>query len=75
MSKKEISYSEAISEIETILSQLEKGELDVDKLADKVKRVSELIRICRNKIHLTEKSVNEILQDDNKENPDGEPEN
>ncbi len=61
MTKKEITYKQAVTEIETILDQLEKGELDVDQLAEKVKRVSELIKFCRKKIHATEESVNEIL--------------
>ncbi len=61
MTKEDLTYKQAVTEIETILNQLEKGELDVDQLAEKVKRVSELIQLCRNKIHATEKSVNEIL--------------
>ena len=41
MAKKNLSYSEAITEIEEILNQLEEGDMDVDLLAEKVKRSRE----------------------------------
>ena len=47
MTKTNISYSEAISEIEKILAQIEKEELDVDELTNKVKRVAALLKICK----------------------------
>ncbi len=37
MSKKEFSFSEAVTEIEDILKKIENGELDVDKLAARSK--------------------------------------
>jgi exodeoxyribonuclease VII small subunit len=63
MAKKNISYSEAMAEIETIIAQIEDGELDVDILSDKVKRVTELIKLCKQKLHKTEEEVNKILED------------
>ena len=61
MSQKKISYKEAISEIEEILQKIENQELDVDELSDKVKRVYYLIKICKDKLHSTEKEVEKIL--------------
>jgi len=63
MSKKNISYSEAIAEIEGIVEKIENNQLDVDKLAENVKRVSELIKICRAKLKSTEDEVEKILKD------------
>ena len=63
MTKKEISYAEAIAEIEDILGKIENEELDVDELARKVKRVSTLIGICREKLHTTEAEVEKILKE------------
>jgi exodeoxyribonuclease VII small subunit len=63
MTKKTISYSEAIKEIETILRQIEQDELDVDDLSEKVKRVSVLIKLCKEKLHQTEAEVEKILKD------------
>ena len=61
MAQKKISYKEAISEIEEILQKIENQELDVDELSDKVKRVYYLIKICKDKLHSTEKEVEKIL--------------
>ena len=64
MTKEKISYAEAVSEIESILQRIEEDKLDVDELADKVSRVTDLLRICRDKLHLTEKKIGKILDED-----------
>ncbi len=61
--KKEISYSEALSEMESILNKIENEELDVDELSSTLKRVSYLMKICRQKLHKTESEVEKILND------------
>ncbi|HDJ33346.1 MAG TPA: exodeoxyribonuclease VII small subunit [Bacteroidetes bacterium] len=61
--RKETSYSEAIGEIEEILTQIENEELDVDELSLKVKRVASLIRLCRDKLGKTEAEVEKILKE------------
>ena len=66
MTKQKLSYSEAVAEIEAILGQIEEGKLDVDELAEKVSRVTELLKVCRDKLYLTEKQIGEILEEDNK---------
>jgi len=63
MTKKKIGYVEAITEIEDILSKIEGNELDVDELSDKVKRVSVLLKICKEKLHTTETEVENILKE------------
>jgi len=65
--KKTVSYKEAINEIEEILRQLENNELDVDELSEKVKRVSSLVSLCKEKLHNTEVEIDKILKEmDNK---------
>ncbi|PXX99077.1 exodeoxyribonuclease VII small subunit [Marinifilum breve] len=63
MAKKKISYSEAIAEIEETIMLIENEELDVDDLSAKVKRVSELLVICKAKLNSTEKEVEKILKE------------
>jgi exodeoxyribonuclease VII small subunit len=63
MTKKQISYSEAIAAIDEILQQIETGELDVDELAEKVKHASELLKICKSKLFSTEKEVEKVLKE------------
>lgn len=60
---KEIKYTEAYQELETIVADIENGEISVDELSEKVKRAAELIKICKEKLTSTEKDVNTILKD------------
>ena len=61
--KKSVSYKDAITEIEDILRQLENNELDVDELSEKVKRVSQLVTLCKDKLHNTEQEIDKILKE------------
>jgi len=63
MTTKKVTYSEAISEIEEIIEKIENEELDVDELAEKVKRVSALLKICREKLQSTSEQVEQILKE------------
>ena len=63
MTKKNLSYTEAVANIEEILQQIETGELDVDELAEKVKQASELLKLCKGKLFQTEKELEQILKD------------
>lgn len=60
--EKKVSYSEALAEIEKILEGFNDPKLDIDTLADKVKRASELITLCKNKLHKAEKDIEKILE-------------
>ncbi len=63
METKEVTYKEAMTEMEQILEKIEKEELDVDELAEKVKRVSELLKICKDKLLKTNEQVEQILKE------------
>jgi exodeoxyribonuclease VII small subunit len=59
--EKQVSYSEAINELELIVTEIEQGEITIDTLSEKVKRAAELIKICKTKLSSTEDDVNKIL--------------
>ena len=59
----EPGYAEAMAELETILAELEDDTIDVDRLADRVRRASTLIRLCRERIVRTRAEVSEIVAD------------
>lgn len=63
MGKKSIKYKDAINEIESILNKIDQDELDIDELSEQVKRVSQLIKLCKEKLHKTEEEVENILKD------------
>lgn len=60
---KEIKYTEAFDELQKIVVDIEDGEISVDELSIKVKRASELIIICKEKLSSTEEDVNLILKE------------
>ena len=62
MDKKELSYSEALGELEEILRTIEGGSSDIDTLAAKVTRATELIKLCRERLVKVEGEVKEILE-------------
>jgi len=64
MTKEKISYSDAVREIESILQKIEEGKLDVDELAEKVSRVTDLLKICRDKLYRTESQLGKILEEE-----------
>lgn len=45
-----IGYAEALSELEGILADLESADVDVDVLAARVQRATQLIGFCRERI-------------------------
>jgi exodeoxyribonuclease VII small subunit len=57
------SYTEAIVELEQIVEEIENEDISVDDLSEKVKRASELIRLCKAKLTKTEQEVNEVLKE------------
>jgi exodeoxyribonuclease VII small subunit len=58
-----LGYAEAMAELEDILGELERDDLDVDLLADHVKRASELIALCRTRIARAQSDVDRIVVD------------
>jgi exodeoxyribonuclease VII small subunit len=59
----DLGYAEAMTELEGILDELEGDHLDVDVLAERVRRASELIKLCRTRIARAQEDVNRIVTD------------
>jgi len=57
------NYTLAFEELQEIVSEIEKGEITVDELSEKVKRAALLIKICKEKLTTTEEDVNKILKE------------
>lgn len=58
----EFNYKASIEEIERILAKFRAEQLDVDTLAAEVKRATELIAACRERLKRVEGEVNQILE-------------
>lgn len=57
----EIGYAVALEELEAILAELEESDVDVDVLADRVARASELIRVCRDRIGNAKLQIEKVV--------------
>lgn len=56
-------YAAAMAELETILAELERDDLDVDALGRKVARAAELIGWARSRIVAARAEVDQIVAD------------
>lgn len=63
MAKKGKSYSESIQELESILDRIESGDLEVDVLTAEIKRASELIKFCKDKLYKTDEEIKKIFDE------------
>lgn len=62
------NYEQAFEELQSIVMEIEQGEISVDELSNRVKRASILIKICKDKLSTTEEDVNQILRELDTEN-------
>lgn len=62
MTNKSKNYSESIKELEEIVKSVENESLDLDELSKKVKRATELIKICKEKLFQTDAEIEKILE-------------
>jgi exodeoxyribonuclease VII small subunit len=57
----ELTYTDALAELEAILERLEHDEPDVDRVADDVARASALIEHCRTRITAARIKVDQVV--------------
>lgn len=71
------TYIDAYNELQQIVDDIESGDVNVDDLAEKIKKASSLINICKAKLTASETEVDRLLlelQSDNKEEKNEEEE-
>lgn len=62
MAEKKITYAEAIAEIEQILGRMKQEQTSVDTLVADVKRATELIDMCRERLVDVEATIKKQLE-------------
>ncbi len=65
-SKKEKKFEDAVRELETIVSELESGELDLDKSISKYTEAMKLIDFCEKKLNTATTTINKIVDENGK---------
>lgn len=58
----EPTFTDAMTELEAILTRLDEDSVDVDRLARELRRATELLELCRGKIRKAEAEVTQIVQ-------------
>jgi exodeoxyribonuclease VII small subunit len=61
--EKELSYTKAYTELQEIVAEIESSEVDIDQLDKKIRRASELLKICKDKLFKTEENVKTVLEE------------
>jgi len=56
------NYIDAYTELQQIVSEIELGDVNVDELARKIQRASQLIIICKAKLTASEEEVTNLLK-------------
>lgn len=64
--KKEKTFEESVKELEKIVSELESGELDLDKSIGKYSEAMKLIEVCEKKLDSATKTVNKLVEENGK---------
>ena len=57
------TYNEAVEKLKVIVEDIERGELDVDVLSEKVKEATRLIKLCKEKLFKADEEVKKILEE------------
>lgn len=58
----EPTFSAALQELEAILARIDNDQIDLDRLADELRRAAELLEVCRGKIRRAEVEVAQIVE-------------
>ncbi len=60
--EEKLTYDEAVAQIDVILTKFRNNEISVDELSKEVKRATELITMCREKLTSAESELKKILE-------------
>ena len=64
--KKEKTFEDSVRELETIVSELESGELDLDKSISKYTEAMKLIENCESKLNSATETINKLVEKNGK---------
>ena len=67
MKNGKLTYEQAMTRLETLVSSMESDKLEIDKLCDTLEEVKALLAQCREKLYKTEEQVKNILEENKDE--------
>ena len=61
MNNPNLTYSQAYTALQGIVSKIESGDIEIDELSTEIKRAIQLFEICQTKLKSTELDIQEIM--------------
>lgn len=58
-----IKYEDAVKQLREIVDKMENDELDIDSLAEQLKKAKQLIKACKEKLNNVDAEINKILDE------------
>jgi len=63
MAKLKLTYTEAVTELENILAELESNsEVNMDVITEKVKRAAILMELCKKQLHDLDEELEQMME-------------
>lgn len=62
MAKKQPTFEESLAELETIMAELESGELTLDKMMERYEKGVKALRLCRKVLDDAEKKIELLVK-------------
>ncbi len=67
MAKEEVKFEDKLNELEKMVNELEKGDVDLDDAINKYTNAMKLAKECSEKLKSAEENVNKILTENGEE--------
>lgn len=64
MSKEKVLFEDKINELETIINELETGEIPLEESIEKYTKAMKLVKECDDKLKSIEEKVNKMVSED-----------
>lgn len=61
MEQQELTYSEALSQLENLVKKMQSPDCDIDNLSAYTSKALKLLKFCKEKLTVTDKKVKQVL--------------
>ena len=56
-----MKYEEALKKLEAIVDKMERGDMNIDTMANELKKAQELIKVCKDKLTHTDEEIKKLI--------------
>lgn len=64
MKKNELTYEDALKQLEALVDGFEKNTLDIDSLGERLQEARALLKFCKDRLRKVEKDITKILDNE-----------